>query len=133
MNRQKPTPQEQPEVKPKKKNIAAKRKFLKVLNVFDLLSKEALVKGMPFIFFWMGLALVYIANSYQAERTIREIDSISKELKTLRTEHITESSELMFVCKQSEVARVVGDQGIKESVVAPRKIIVHNQLKTDAD
>jgi hypothetical protein len=79
---------------------------------------------MPFIFFMMVIALVYIANSYHAERTIREIDSISKELKTLRTEQISGSSELMFVSKQSEVARSVSDYGLKESVEAPMKIVV---------
>jgi hypothetical protein len=73
----------------------------------------------------MVIELVYIANSYHAERTIRDIDSVSKELKTLRTEYITGKSELMFVSKQTEVARQVGSQGIKESVEAPLKIIVH--------
>jgi uncharacterized protein (DUF3084 family) len=82
------------------------------------------VSVMPYIFFLTVLALFYIANAYQAEKTIREIDRIGKELKTLRTEYVTGKSELMFVSKQSEVARKVSQQSIHESVVAPMKIVV---------
>lgn len=110
--------------KEKNKSMASARKFVKFLNVFGIFSKESLVNVMPYIFFLTVIALVYIANSYHAERTIRNIDSVSKELKTLRTEYITGKSELMFVSKQTEVARLVSEQGIKESVEAPLKIIV---------
>lgn len=110
--------------KEKKKSLAAARTYVKFLNVFGIFSKESLVNVMPYIFFMTVMALVYIANSYHAERTIRNIDAVTKELKTLRTEYITGKSELMFVSKQTEVARLVSDQGIKESVEAPLKIIV---------
>ena len=80
-------------------------KYVKYLNAVGIFSKDMLVKVMPYIFFLTLIALVYIANSYYAERTIRDIDAISKELKTLRTEYITGKSELMIVSKQSEIAR----------------------------
>ena len=122
-------PKKQPEViapaKKSKKMIAA-RKYIKFLNVFGIFNKDMLLSILPFILFLMVIALTYIANSYQAERTIREIDGISKELKTLRTEYITGKSELMFVSKQSEVARLVEPQGIKESVEAPVKIMIES-------
>lgn len=82
------------------------------------------MKVIPYIFFLTLIALIYIANSYYAERTVRDIDAVTKELRTLRTEYITGKSELMIVSKQSEVARSVASQGLKESVEAPKKIIV---------
>lgn len=91
------------------------------------------MKVMPYIFFLTLIALVYIANSYYAERTIRDIDAVSKELKTLRTEYITGKSELMIVSKQSEVARAVAPQGIRESVEAPKKIIVQPKSEKSSD
>jgi len=103
---------------------AASGKFISYLNTFGIFSKDMLMKVIPYIFFLTLIALIYIANSYYAERTVRDIDAVTKELKTLRTEYITGKSELMIVSKQSEVARSVAPQGLKESVEAPKKIIV---------
>jgi hypothetical protein len=86
---------------------------------------------MPFILFIAGIGLLYIANSYYAERTIREIDAVSKELKTLRTEYITGKSELMMICKQSEVARAVAPLGLLEPTEAPKKIVMTGIQKED--
>lgn len=126
MNRSKEVIAEQPVKSKKLKQNGTTRKYLRYLNVIGIFSNRNLVNSLPFIFFLTILALVYIANSYQAEKTIREIDSISKELKTLRTEYISESSELMFLSKQSEVAKAVINQGLEESVEAPMKIIIND-------
>lgn len=125
MNREKKPIQEQ-EVAPKKesRNMNSARKYVRYLNVFGIFTKDMTMKIMPYILFLTGVALVYIANSYYSERTIRDIDKVTKELKTLRTEYITGKSELMFVSKQSEVAKAVAVQGLKESIEAPGKIIV---------
>jgi hypothetical protein len=82
---------------------------------------------MPFAFFLTILSLIYIANSYYAERTIREIDSLSKELKELRSEYISGKSELMYSSKQSNVAEKSEEFGIKESLVPPKKIKVSQE------
>ncbi len=125
MNKEKQSVKESVPVKEKKsKNMEYARKYVKFLNVFGIFTKESLVSVMPYVFFLTVIALVYIANSYHAERTIRDIDTVTKELKTLRTEYITGKSELMFVSKQTEVARLVSSQELKESVEAPMKIIV---------
>lgn len=125
MNREKKPVQEQ-EAAPKKesRSMNSARKYVKYMNVFGIFTKDMAMKIMPYILFLTGVALVYIANSYYSEKTIRDIDKVTKELKTLRTEYITGKSELMFVSKQSEVAKAVAGQGIKESVEAPGKIIV---------
>jgi hypothetical protein len=105
------------------------RKFLKALNVFGLIEKDMLVKLMPFIFFLTGIALVYIANSYYAEKTIREIDMTAKDLKELRSEYISVKSDLISKSNQSQVANAVLPMGLKESRVAPKKIVVIGQNK----
>ncbi|HKR03297.1 MAG TPA: FtsL-like putative cell division protein [Bacteroidia bacterium] len=128
MNKIKEKPQEQiaetvqKNLEQRKKKSS--RKFLKALNVFGLIEKEMLVKLMPFIFFLTGIALVYIANSYYAEKTIREIDLTAKELKELRSEYISVKSDLISKSNQSQVATVVLPIGLKESRVAPKKIVL---------
>lgn len=96
-----------------------------------ILTREKVVKALPFLFFLTLLAVIYITNSYYAERTIRKIEKTKAELKELRTEHISVKSELMFKSKQSEVAAKLIQYGIKESVIPPIKIFIpKDSIKT---
>jgi hypothetical protein len=90
----------------------------------SILTRKKLVKQLPFMLFITLLAIVYIANSYNAEKTIIEIGKTKKELEELRFEYITTKSNLMFHSKQSEIAFKLSGSGIKESLVPPKKIIV---------
>ncbi|HEX5001131.1 MAG TPA: FtsL-like putative cell division protein [Bacteroidia bacterium] len=112
--------------KPAKERSAftSARKYLGWLEQFNPIPDNKISGIIPYTLFLTLIALVYIANSYYAEKTVRDIDSTTKELKTLRSEYISDKSELMFNSKQSEVAKVVAPLGIKESTEAPRKIVV---------
>jgi hypothetical protein len=109
-------------------NVA--RNFINVINVFSYFDRKTVVKLMPFLFFLTGLAMLYIANSYYAEHTVRDIDKTEKELKELRSEFITGKSELMFRSKLSEVASVIQPINIKESTSAPKKILLSKSTKS---
>ena len=74
------------------------------------------------LLFLAFIAILYIANGYQADDKIREVNKITNELKELRSEYISTKSDLMFVSKQSEVAKAAEPMGIKEPVVPPMKI-----------
>jgi hypothetical protein len=119
------TPQaagEQPaEKQPTKKK---KKKTFSFMHVFGLFERAQIVSLMPFILFLTFLCIIYIGNSYYAERTIRHIDKAKVELKEKRAEFISTSSELMFRTKQSEVAKAIAPEGIKESVQPQKKIMV---------
>ncbi|CAN5579483.1 hypothetical protein BH11BAC2_BH11BAC2_14870 [soil metagenome] len=100
------------------------RRFVSAINVFSYFDRNSIVKMMPFVFFLTALAIIYIGNSFYAERTIRDIDKTERELKELRAEFITGKSELAYKSKLSEVAAVIQPQGLKESTEAPRKILI---------
>ena len=130
-------PQEQPkevtETGNSLKTAAPKKQVHKVVvrSVVDVingnfLTNKTSLKQAPFVFFLTVVALFYIANSYYAERKIRQISKINNELKELRSEYITSKSKLMFVSKQSEVAKTAEEMGlpIKESTTPPGKIII---------
>jgi len=85
-------------------------------------SRENLAKQIPFILFITFLGVLYIANSYNAEKTIIEIGKTKKEIEELRYAYITTKSDLMFHSKQSEVAYKLKNSGIKESLVPPVKL-----------
>ena len=98
----------------------------------NFLTKERAVRLLPFFLFLSLLAMFYIANTYVAEKTEREIQSLRKSLKELRYEYITTKSELMNQSQQSEVAKRLKDINIKESRVPPVKVIKKEE-STDHD
>lgn len=118
---------EQPKVsskpsKPVKKGVLAKG--LSKIFGGSFLSDERTMQHIPFILFLAFIAILYIANGYYADGKIREVNKISNQIKELRTEYISSKSDLMFVSKQSQVAKAAAPMGLKEPVVAPLKIEV---------
>lgn len=113
----------------KRRSSKSARKFLKFMHVFGIFNHNQIVRMMPFILFLTVLLLFYIGNSYYAERTIREINSVKKELKDKRAEFISTSSELMFRTKQSEVAKSIAPMEIQESTEPQKKIMIGEAKK----
>lgn len=112
--------EEKPDVKPSKKGI------VKELLDGSVLTREVVVKQLPFIIFLTILAFIYIGNRYHAEKMVRKSNELQKELRELRAQAITTSAELMHISRQSEVLKLVRkyDLGLKESTVPPKKLIV---------
>jgi len=108
--------------KPRKKGVLAKG----LSSVFSgtFLTNEKNPKHLPYMLYLGLMAVFYIANGYYADDKIREENRTKNELKELRSEYISLKSELMFASKQSEVAKAVEEQGLKEPVVPPVKIEV---------
>ncbi|HEX2616545.1 MAG TPA: FtsL-like putative cell division protein, partial [Flavobacteriales bacterium] len=81
--------------KPAKKGggSAVPRALIGVLNG-SFLTKEKVVRNMPFLLYVAGLMLCYIAYGYWTERTVRELDRTNSELKEMRSEYITVRSHL---------------------------------------
>ncbi len=97
-------------------------------NVMDgsILTRDWVINQLPYLLFLTIIAVLYIGNRYHAERIVRETNNIQNELKGLRAESITTASKLMFISKQSEVAKRVAQNGLelKEAVEPPRKLVV---------
>ncbi len=92
----------------------------------SLLIRENVVKQFPYIFFLTFLALIYTGNRYHAEKIKRKVTKFQVEQKDLRSESITTKSQLMYMSKQSEVAKLVKEKGLEleESTEPPKKIIL---------
>lgn len=110
----------------KEKNKAGNKLTRGIGNVFSgtFLAGEKSVSQFPFLLFLVLLAILYITNGNYAEKKLRALSKLNKDLKELRSEYITSKSELMFFSKQSEVAKATAYMGIKESVVPPFKIVI---------
>ena len=88
----------------------------------DILSRGSVTRNLPFLVFLALLALVYIANTYYAEKVVKEIERTKSELKELRFQYTTTKSTLMYYSKQTEIAKRALKLGLKETTIPPYKI-----------
>jgi hypothetical protein len=87
-----------------------------------IFNADAASSALPFVLFLALLGMVYIANMNLAEKNIRDIDKIGKEVKELSSDYKTTKAELAFKSTLSEVAKRADTLGLKESVEPPHKI-----------
>jgi cell division protein FtsL len=90
-----------------------------------LLTRKNVLSQMPFVIFLVMLSLLYISNRYHAESLRNKQEVYREEINELRSQAVYISSELMKLSRQTEVAKVVEDKGLrlKESIEPPKKII----------
>lgn len=100
-------------------NKSFKDKIKKAVKFDD----KNLFNNLPLLFLISVLAIFHIANTHRIEKKARQINKLEKELKELRWMYMTTKSDLMYKSKQSEVAKIVEELGLKESEKAPIKII----------
>ena len=86
------------------------------------LSAEWVFKNLVFVFFIGFLGLVYIANAHFAEKKVRQIQALQKEVKELRWEYMSLKSDIMYNYKLSEVSKKVEMKGLR--LKSPKKIEV---------
>jgi len=90
----------------------------------SLLTRDIILKNIGFIIWLTFLGVVYIGNSYHAEKVARSINDLQREVKDLRAESITTAADLMYLSRQSVVQDLVrrSKLDLKESVEPPYKI-----------
>jgi hypothetical protein len=99
------------EVKAKKKNVAKR-----------ILGYQWIVRNVGFFIFLALLAVVYIANGHMADKTTRQINKASKDIKDLQYEYKTLKSEMMFRSRETEMVRAAEPLGLKLSAEPPMRI-----------
>lgn len=119
--------EEEQELKPIEGSKKGSPMAFKNIMSGNFLSKESAIHYLPFILFVTFLGVCYIANGYQAEKIIRKIYNTSTELKELRSEYITTRSELMYLSKQSQVAKATASIGLEELTSPPNKIVLSKE------
>ncbi len=97
----------------------------------SVLTRDFVLRQLPFIIFLAILAIFYIGNRYHAEKLVRRTGKLQTELKELRAEAITVSAELMHISRQSEVLKLLKKNNLDlvESLEPPRKIVISKKRK----
>lgn len=100
--------------------------FIKSIISGSLLSEKLILGNLGYLALLTLIGAVYIGNRFHAEKVIRTTDQLMEEVKELRAEAMATSAELMYLSKQSEVMRLVGEKGLelKELKQPPYKLVV---------
>jgi hypothetical protein len=85
-------------------------------------SAEKATSALPFILFLAFLGMLYIGNMHLAEKNIRDIDKMSREVKELTWDYKTAKAELAYKSTLTEIAKRVDTLGIKESLEPPQRL-----------
>ncbi len=96
------------------------------MAMFDIgsLTSRLVLNNLAFVLFLGFLTTVYIANAHLAERNVREIQLMQKELKEMRWYYMSLQSENMYNSMRSEVARRVKGQGLRPQREAPKRVVI---------
>ncbi len=107
------------------KKLAFKGGSVKDFIDGSVLTRDFVMRQLPFIIFLAILAILYIGNRYHAEKLVRRSGELQTELKELRAEAITVSAELVHLSRQSEVLKLLRKNNLDlfESVEPPQRIV----------
>jgi hypothetical protein len=96
-----------------------------------VISTEDATGALPFVLFLALLGMVYIANMHMAEKNVRDIDKLTKEVQELSWDYKSTKAELAFKSTQSVVTKQVDSLGLdlKESLAPPQKIVVKEDVQ----
>jgi len=87
--------------------------------------KNLVERQLYFILFLFALVIIYISLHYAVGQTLVEGRRLERELKSLRAEYTTCTTELLFLSKREEVSRRLHLFGSKvHAPTAPPKRIV---------
>ena len=87
-------------------------------------SESWLLDNLGFVFFLGILGMIYISNTHYSERKIREIQTLQQEIRQIRFNYMAQKADLMYKCKQSEIANMADGIGLDETTVRPKKIVI---------
>lgn len=104
-----------------------KGNFLKGLISGTVISDSFILKDIRYSAMILILAVVFIANRFNAERLEREITALEQEVRDLRAESLSVSADLGSVSRQSEISDLVKERGLglEELREPPYRIVVN--------
>jgi hypothetical protein len=104
-----------------------KGSFFRGLISGTVISDSFILKDIRYSAMIVVLAVVFIANRFNAERMEREITALEQEVSDLRAESLSVSADLGSVSRQSEITDLVKERGLglEELREPPYRIVVN--------
>ena len=99
----------------------SKNPLIRILEV-EFFSKADIQKWLPFVVYCTVLAFIYISNRIYAEKRIRHLNSLQKEVINAQADYYTIKSSIENLTKPTEIARMVQHMGLKQNL-KPSEVI----------
>ncbi len=77
------------------------------------------LKHTRFIVLLAALGVVYISNAHHAERKLRVINKLQKEVADAKAKYQKVKSEINYESTESQMARALNKKGLKRNTTAP--------------
>ena len=92
----------------------------------NVLTQKAVLKQAPFVVLLVLISFISIANRNHAEKLVIHSSRLQNEVKELRSQAISTSSELMKFSRQTTVERIVHEKGLEleENLEPPKKLMI---------
>lgn len=104
----------------------AKRKDA-ITSLRDFQISRFILQNLMYFLFLGFLAVLYIANAHLAERNVRQIQVLQRDIRELRWHYMSLQSENMYNSLRSEVVESVRDDGLRLHRGEPIKIVVSQE------
>lgn len=88
------------------------KKEQKGVNI-RLFRYQWITSNIGFFFFLAVLAVIYIANGHMADKTIRDINKTTRQIKDLQYEYKTLKSEMMYKSREEAIVKSAEPLGLK--------------------
>ena len=79
-------------------------------------------RNLPYVFFLIFLAMIYIANAHYTEKKVRKIDRLRSEIKELNWNYMAIKSDVIYQETYSELSENVGGIHLSNHGAFPKKI-----------
>ena len=117
------------EEKPAQKEIPDN--FLTQFLSKGFITTDEATRALPFVLYVALIGMIYIGNRHFAEKNIRDIDKLGKEVKELNWDYKVAKAELAFKSTLTEVAKRVDTLGVRESIQPAQKLVVKEVVDGD--
>lgn len=116
--------EEEAEIAVEKKTAEIPDNFWMKFFTNGFITTDDATRALPFVLFMAFLGMLYIGNRHLAEKNIRKIDKLNKEVKELSWGYKVTKADMAFKSTLNEVAQRTDTLGIKESITPPQKIVL---------
>ncbi len=106
--------------------MAQQRKPLGDYFALGSMGASLVLKNLPFVLFLSFLTVIYIANAHYAEKQVRQIQTLQKEVKELKREYNSLKSEIMFKSRLAEIGEDVEGLGLRKTTGRVKRIVNDN-------
>ena len=104
-----------------KKDQPSKNPLVRILEV-EFFSKTDIQKWLPFVLYCTLLAFIYISNRIYAEKRVRHLNELQKEVRNAQADYYTIKSNIENLTKPTEIAKRVEHLGLKQNL-KPSEVI----------